>query len=120
MPRVTSSGPRRRRIKRVLKSVRGAHMARSKTFHAAHETFLRSGNYARAGRRLCKRDFRSLWITRITAACLAEDIQYSRLIHGLQLANIHLNRKMLSELAIHDPAAFSAVVAQAKAKLASA
>jgi large subunit ribosomal protein L20 len=78
---------------------------------------MRAGNYARAGRRLRKRDFRSLWITRLSGACLGLGISYSRLIQGLKLGNILLNRKMLSELAIHDPLAFEAVVAKAKAAL---
>jgi large subunit ribosomal protein L20 len=92
-------------------------MSRSKTYHSAHETVLRAGNYARAGRKLKKRDFRALWVTRVSAACLSEDILYSRLIHGLKLANITLNRKMLSELAIHDPLVFTAIVQKAKEAL---
>lgn len=120
MPRTTTAVPRRKRIKRTLKAARGAHMTRSKTFHSANETVMRAGNYARADRRARKNEFRSLWVTRLSAACLAEDILYSRLIHGLRLAKITLNRKMLSELAIHDPLAFSAVVKQAKASLAGA
>jgi large subunit ribosomal protein L20 len=94
-------------------------MTRSKTFHSANETLLRAGNYARADRRARKNEFRSLWITRLSGACLAEDILYSRLIHGLRLAKITLNRKMLSEIAIHDPIAFTAIVNQAKAQLTS-
>ena len=81
------------------------------------EAVTRSGVYAYRDRRARKREFRRLWITRITAACRMRDIRYSQLIHGLKFANIELNRKMLSELAIHDPAAFDAVVEQAKAGL---
>jgi large subunit ribosomal protein L20 len=95
-------------------------MTRSKTFHSANETLLRAGNYARADRRARKNEFRSLWITRLSAACLVQEITYSKLIHGLRLAEITLNRKMLSELAIHDPQAFTAVVKVAKAKLVAA
>ncbi len=120
MPRATNAPARRRRIKRTLKAARGAFMTRSKTFHSANETLLRAGNYARADRRARKNEFRSLWITRLSGACLAEDILYSRLIHGLRLAKIGLNRKMLSEIAIHDPVAFTAIVNQAKAQLKSA
>ena len=120
MPRVTVAVPRKKRVKRTMKAARGAHMARSKTFHAANETLMRAGNYARADRRARKNEFRSLWIIRLSAACLTEEITYSQLINGLRKAQIKLNRKMLSELAIHDPAAFSAVVALAKTKLPSA
>jgi large subunit ribosomal protein L20 len=120
MTRATNAPARRRRIKRTLKEARGAFMTRSKTFHSANETLLRAGNYARADRRARKNEFRSLWITRLSGACLAEDILYSRLIHGLRLAKITLNRKMLSEIAIHDPIAFTAIVNQAKAQLTSA
>jgi large subunit ribosomal protein L20 len=120
MPRTTTAVPRRRRIKRTLKAARGAHMARSKTFHSANETIMRAGNYARADRRARKNEFRSLWITRLSAACLTEDITYSRLINGLRRAKIALNRKMLSEIAIHDPLAFTAIVKQAKASLVGA
>jgi large subunit ribosomal protein L20 len=95
-------------------------MTRSKTFHSANETLIRAGNYARADRRARKNEFRSLWIIRLSAACLAEDIGYSRLIHGLRLAKITINRKMLSEVALLDPIAFTAIVNQAKAQLASA
>jgi len=117
MPRVTTAVPRRRRKKRLLKEARGYFASRSKQWRSANETVMRAGNYARAGRRLRKRDFRSLWITRLSGACLGLGISYSRLIQGLKLGNILLNRKMLSELAIHDPLAFEAVVAKAKAAL---
>jgi len=95
-------------------------MTRSKTFHSANETVMRAGNYARADRRARKNEFRSLWVIRLSAACLTQEITYSKLIHGLKLAKISLNRKMLSELAIHDPEAFTAVVKVAKAKLPAA
>jgi large subunit ribosomal protein L20 len=120
MTRATNAPARRKRIKRTLKAARGAFMTRSKTFHSANETLIRAGNYARADRRARKNEFRSLWIIRLSAACLAEDISYSRLIHGLRLAKITINRKMLSEVALLDPIAFTAIVNQAKAQLASA
>ncbi|MFA5863450.1 MAG: 50S ribosomal protein L20 [Phycisphaerae bacterium] len=120
MPRTTSAVPRHKRIKRTLKAARGAFMTRSKTFHSANETLIRAGNYARADRRARKNEYRSLWITRLSGACLSEGIAYSRLIHGLRLAEIKLNRKMLSEIALHDPVAFSAIVEQAKAQLVPA
>jgi large subunit ribosomal protein L20 len=119
MPRNKLAVPRKKRVKRMLKAARGAHMSRSKTFHSAKETVLRAGNYARAGRRLKKRDFRALWITRLSAACMSEGILYSRFINGLKKADIVLNRKMLSELAINDPAAFSAIMQKAKEALAA-
>jgi large subunit ribosomal protein L20 len=103
-----------------MKAARGAHMTRSATFHAANETLLRAGNYARAGRRLKKRDYRGIWVVRISAACMAEDILYSRLISGMKKAGIVLNRKMLAEIALHDPKAFSAVVRVVKEKMAVA
>jgi len=102
-----------------MKSASGYHSDRSRTLHSASETVMRAGNYARAGRRLRKRDYRSLWITRLTAACLPLGINYSRLVHGLKSANVVLNRKMLSELAVHDPVAFEAVVNTDKQSLAS-
>jgi large subunit ribosomal protein L20 len=83
-------------------------------YRAAKEAGVRAGVYARFGRKLRKRDFRSLWITRLTAACRQRGIMYSRLVNGLKKANIAINRKMLSEIAIADPAAFDAIVAAAK------
>jgi large subunit ribosomal protein L20 len=101
-----------------MKAARGAHMTRSATFHAANETLLRAGNYARAGRRLKKRDYRAIWIVRISAACMANDILYSRLVNGMKKAGIVLNRKMLAAIALHDPQAFAAVVRTVKAAMA--
>ncbi|NLE28166.1 MAG: 50S ribosomal protein L20 [Phycisphaerae bacterium] len=119
MPRISSAVPRHKRVKRTMKAARGARMTRSTTFHAANETLLRAGNYARAGRRLKKRDYRGIWIVRVSAACMAEGILYSRLINGMKKAGITLNRKMLSEIALHDPQAFSAVVRVVKEKMAA-
>lgn len=119
MPRVSAAVPRHRRKKRLMKQAKGYFGSRSKTLHSAHETVIRAGDHARAGRRLRKRDFRALWITRLSGACLAYGINYSRLIYGLKLANIGLNRKILSELAIHDPLAFETVIGKVKAALPS-
>jgi len=98
-----------------MKQARGYFASRSVRFRSAKETLMRAGNYARAGRRQKKGDFRALWITRLTAACLSQGITYSRLMQGLKAAGIVLNRKMLSEVAVHDPAGFAAVAAEAKA-----
>jgi len=117
MPRATAAVPRHARKKRLLKEAKGAYGSRSKRFRSAKETVLRAKDYARADRRQRKGDFRSLWITRLSAACLSHGIPYSRFINGLKKAGIALNRKMLSELAITDPPAFELIVAQAKAQL---
>ena len=86
----------------------------SKHFKMAKEQVMKSGNYAFVGRKQKKRDFRSLWITRINAACRAEGVNYSTFMNGLKKSGIELNRKMLSEMAIHDPKSFSALVETAK------
>ena len=119
MPRVTSAVPRHRRKARLLKEAKGNFASRSKRFRSAKETVMRAGDYARADRRQRKGDFRSLWITRLSAACMSYGIKYSRFINGLKKAGIMLNRKMLSELAINDPPAFEQVVTQAKAQLSA-
>ncbi len=119
MPRVKFAVPRHKKRKKILKLARGAFGARSKTFKSAKETVLRAGNYARVGRKQKKRDYRALWITRISAACMGYDLSYSRFIYGLKLAGIGLNRKILSELAINDPVAFEAIVNRVKEKLAN-
>jgi len=119
MPRTSLAVPRHRRKKRLMKQAKGYFGSRSKTLRSARETVIRAGDYARAGRRLRKRDFRSLWITRLSAACMGHGLTYSRLIAALKAANITLNRKMLSELAVHDPLAFEAVVAKAKQAVSS-
>ena len=90
---------------------------KSKLFKTAKEAVMKSGQYAYIGRRQKKRDFRKLWITRISAACKMNGINYSQFMNGLKKANITLNRKMLSEIAIHDAAAFTALVEKAKAAL---
>ncbi|MFO0974262.1 MAG: 50S ribosomal protein L20 [Phycisphaerae bacterium] len=106
-----------KKVKRVLKRARGYYGARSKLLGPARDTVMRAGVYATRDRRARKRDFRALWITRLTAAARARGIGYSQLVRGLKLANCDLNRKMLSEVAIADPAAFDKLVELAKAHL---
>jgi len=113
MPRIRKGAARRKAHKRVLKSVKGHRGSAGHLYRAAKEAAVRAGVYARVGRKLRKRDFRALWITRLTAACRQRGIMYSRLISGLKKANIALNRKMLSEIAIADSAGFDAIVAAA-------
>jgi large subunit ribosomal protein L20 len=119
MPRATKGAARRQAKNRWFKLAKGNRGARRKQWRKVKQSVIRAGVYAYEHRRLLKRDYRGLWITRITAACMTRDINYSRLIHGLKLANIGLNRKMLSEIAIADPAGFDVIVAQAKAALAT-
>lgn len=107
-----------RKVKRTLKRARGYYGARSKLLRPARDTVLRAGAFATRDRRARKGDFRSLWITRITAAARARGISYSRFMAGLRNANIGLNRKMLSEIAIHDAAAFDKIVEVAKQAVA--
>jgi large subunit ribosomal protein L20 len=114
MPRARTGSARHRRKARVLRAARGYRGGRSKLYRTAKEAIVRAGTFAYRDRRNRKRDFRALWITRLTAACRARGMQYSRFIHGVQSAGIVLNRKMLSEIAIHDPKAFDAIVEIAK------
>ena len=102
----------------ILKQAKGYRGAKSKLYRIANEAVMKSGNYAYIGRRLKKRDFRRLWIARINAACRLNDISYSRFINGLKVANISLNRKVLSELATNNPSEFSVLVSTAKTALA--
>ena len=104
----------RNRRKKVLKLAKGYWGAKSKHFKMAKQAVMKSGNYAYIGRRQKKRDFRKLWITRISAACRMNGINYSSFMNGLKKAGISLNRKMLSEIAIADPEGFSKLVEQAK------
>jgi len=113
MPRVRKGAATRRKHNRVLRDARGFYGARSRRYHLALQATFRSGVYATRDRRTRKRDFRRLWITRISAACKQRGVRYSRLISALFDADIALNRKMLSEIAIADPAAFDAVLAKA-------
>ena len=105
------------RRKKVLKQAKGYFGSKHLLFKTAKEQVMHSLKYAYIDRRLIKRDFRKLWIKRINAACRLNDISYSKFMHGLKLANVELNRKMLSEIAIHDPKGFSQLVATAKKHL---
>ena len=113
MARVKGALMTRKRRKKVLKLAKGYYGAKSKHFKMAKQAVMKSGNYAYIGRKHRKRDFRRLWITRISAACRANGVNYSSFMNGLKKANIELNRKMLSEIAISDPAAFTSLVEQA-------
>ena len=117
MARVKGAMMTRKRRKSVLKAAKGYWGSKSKHFKMAKQAVLKSGNYAFAGRKMKKRDFRSLWIARISAAARYCGITYSQLMHGLKLASIDLNRKMLAEIAVADMAAFAALVEKAKAAL---
>ncbi|MBP2072964.1 50S ribosomal protein L20 [Thermoanaerobacterium butyriciformans] len=117
MSRVKSGKVTRRRHKKILKLAKGYYVARSKLFRVANQAVMKSLNYAYIGRKLRKRDFRKLWIARINAAARANGISYSRFINGLKKANIEINRKMLSEMAIHDNKAFVDLVNIAKQQL---
>ena len=117
MARVKGALMTRKRRKNVLKAAKGYWGAKSKHFKMAKQAVLKSGNYAFAGRKMKKRDFRSLWIARISAEARTCGINYSQLMHGLKLASIDLNRKMLAEIAVSDKAAFAALVEKAKAAL---
>lgn len=119
MPRTKTHVAHHKKVKRILKAAKGYYGARSKLLSVARDTVLRAGVYSYRDRRARKGDFRRLWITRLTAACRARDISYSRFINGLKLAAIDLNRKMLSEIAIADPTAFDAIVEIAKKHTAS-
>ena len=114
MPRAIKGAARNRKKKRVLKAAKGYRGARSKQYRTAKHAVVRAAVYAYRDRRARKRDFRALWITRLTAACRMRGIMYSRFIAGLNAADIIINRKMLSELAINDPEAFDAIVEIAK------
>ncbi len=98
----------------ILKSAKGYRGAKSKLYRTAREQVMKSGQYAYIGRKQKKRDFRALWITRINAACHQNGISYSRFIAGLKSKNIELNRKVLADMAVREPEAFSALVAQVK------
>lgn len=114
MARVKGAIMTRKRRKKVLKLAKGYWGSKSKHFKMAKQAVMKSGNYAYIGRKQKKRDFRRLWITRISAACRANDTNYSCFINGLKKAGITLNRKMLSEIAISDPNGFAKLVEQAK------
>jgi len=113
--RVTIGAARRRKKKRLFKEAKGNFGGRSKLLRTVKETVLKSRMYAYRDRRTFKREMRRLWITRLSAACQMRGLNYSEFIHGLKQANLELNRKSLSELAIHEPAVFDEVFELAKA-----
>ena len=117
MARVKGAMMTRKRRNKVLKAAKGYYGSKSKHFKMAKQAVMKSGNYAYIGRKQKKRDFRALWITRISAGCKANDMNYSRFMCGLKKAGINLNRKMLSEIAIYDKEGFAALVEKAKAAL---
>jgi large subunit ribosomal protein L20 len=108
----------RKRRNKILKLAKGYWGAKSKHFKMANEQVMKSLQYAYVGRRLKKRDFRQLWIARISAGCKMNGMNYSTFMHGLKLAGVEINRKMLAELAVNDKAAFTQLTELAKAKLA--
>ena len=118
MARVKGAMMTRKRRNKILKMAKGYWGAKSKHFKMANEQVMKSLQYAYTGRRLKKRDFRQLWIARINAACKLNGMNYSTFMHGLKLAGVEINRKMLSEMAINDAVAFTALCDMAKAKLA--
>lgn len=117
MPRAKNGTVTRNRRKKTLKLAKGYFGSKHAIYRTAHEQVMHSLKYAYRDRRQLKREMRKLWIARINAAAHANDINYSQLTHGLKLANIDINRKMLSEIAIHDPKGFTAIVNKAKKAL---
>lgn len=117
MARIKGALMTRKRRKATLKAAKGYWGAKSKHFKMAKEAVMKSGNYAFAGRKMKKRDFRALWITRISAEAKVNGINYSQFMYGLKKAGVEMNRKMLSEIAVSDKAAFASLVATAKAAL---
>ena len=115
MARVTCGKSTRKHHKRVLKQAKGYYGALSKQYRSANQAVMKSGNYAYIGRKHKKRDFRRLWIARISAAAKMNGMNYSTFMNGLKIAGIDMNRKVLSEIAIADPAAFAKLVETAKA-----
>jgi len=117
MPRARSNVPRLKRKKQIMKAARGAFGGRSKLWKAAKETVERGWRYAYRDRKNKKRDFRRLWITRINAGARQNDMSYSTFMNGLQKAGIEIDRKVLADLAVRDPQAFTAIADQARAAL---
>ena len=120
MPRVRPGCATRRRHKRILRAAKGYRGTRSKLFRVAKQAVIKAGQYAYRDRRVKKREFRALWITRLSAACHSREMSYSHFICGLKRANVFLNRKMLSEVAIADAPGFDKLVGLAKANQSSA
>jgi len=114
MARVKGAISTRKRRNKILKLAKGYWGSKSKHFKMANQAVMKSLVYAYVGRKRKKRDYRQLWITRINAACKANGMNYSRFMHGLKLSGIDLNRKMLSEMAIHEPEAFTQLCGTAK------
>lgn len=119
MARVKGGTVTRKRRKRVLKLAKGYYGAKHSLFKVAKQQVIKSGQYAYRDRRQRKRDFRRLWIARINAAARLNDLSYSKLMHGLKLSGIEVNRKMLSDLAVNDTEAFTQLTDQAKSALAN-
>ena len=117
MARIKGAMMTRKRRNKILKEAKGYWGAKSKHFKMAKQAVMKSGNYAYIGRKQKKRDFRALWITRISAQAKVCGINYSQLMHGLKKAGINLNRKMLAEIAVSDKEAFANIVERAKAAL---
>ena len=118
MARIKGAMMTRKRRKKTLKLAKGYWGSKSRHFKMAKQAVMKSGNYAFIGRKARKRDFRRLWITRISAACKMNGMNYSTFMNGLKKAGVEINRKMLAELAVNDKAAFTALTEMAKAKLA--
>jgi large subunit ribosomal protein L20 len=114
MPRAVDGTRRKNRRQKILKQAKGYRGRRSKVFRTAKDAVTKAGSYAYRDRRRKKRDFRRLWIARISAACRANDITYSRFIDGLNKAGVQINRKVISNLAIEDPEAFKELVEKAR------
>ena len=114
MARVKGAMMTRKRRNKVLKLAKGYWGSKSKHFKMANQAVMKSLTYAYTGRKLKKRDFRSLWITRISAACKMNGMNYSTFMHGLKVAGIEINRKVLADLAVNHPEAFKAIVAKVK------
>lgn len=117
MPRVKGGYTTRHRRKKVLKLAKGYFGSKHLLYRTAHEQVMRSLRYAYRDRKQLKREMRKLWIARINAAARMHDMSYSQLMHGLKVANVNINRKMLSEIAIHDPKGFKAIVEKAQKAL---
>jgi len=120
MPRVRKGAARTQSRRRILRDARGYYGTKSRHKHQAKIALVRAGAFAYRDRRRRKREFRRLWITRISAACRMRDTRYSRFINGLQRAGVLLNRKMLSEIAIADPATFDSLVEMSESKTTAA
>jgi len=120
MPRVRRGNKRRLKRKKILRRAKGYYLAKSKLYRIAREQVQRSLQFAYRDRRQRKREFRRLWIARINAAARLHEVSYSKLIHGLKVAGVKLDRRTLADIAVHDPAAFGQVVEAAKQAAANA